>query len=483
MVYNHFKMEGIYLLRDLLRLGVWFTRLDLKGAYLSVPVDEDCRRFLRFRWKGPLQTQVSDSLCDLLVGTPGFRGQSEEIGVGAFPDGGILGFRSQCERMRSSTTLGEDSDHSEGDKANIMTRRDSPSDVGSHDVLPVSGREDRTALVAPAYVRLERQGDIRTNPGFCASKPAAGLLRPPSDWKPLRSLFLELEYQRGPFTLDLFASRTNHQTQRYFRKNIILLPMFFSLSLDNMDCGLMIQTVVDCKTCDPKKLICAGGSKRCQDVVKRCHLCYCFEGVACINLLYHEPCAYCEGLNECMMDIKTCGTRYIEVEEEDDIIFECSLYWHARVENPISYSFEKVHEKENKVLLLTNTPYLMKKSAGFVDRGNYICNAEQGERLPLSTLKYVVRVVPRQGPKLYITRPPLPPLEGEEEKKRIAHHRNTISSSTTTTIITSSILGSFLILLIIAISTYIYRTAKRKGEVVSEKQKEYDEDMMQLMLH
>ncbi|XP_044151546.1 sperm flagellar protein 2 [Bufo gargarizans] len=50
--YRHFKMEGIHLLRDLLRDGDWFTRLDLKDAYLSVPVHLTCRRFLRFLWQG-----------------------------------------------------------------------------------------------------------------------------------------------------------------------------------------------------------------------------------------------------------------------------------------------------------------------------------------------------------------------------------------------------------------------------------------------
>ena len=38
LLYRHFKMEGIHLLCDLLQEGDWMVRLDLKGAYLTVPI-------------------------------------------------------------------------------------------------------------------------------------------------------------------------------------------------------------------------------------------------------------------------------------------------------------------------------------------------------------------------------------------------------------------------------------------------------------
>lgn len=36
--YRHFKIEGIHLLRDTLLQGDWMAKLDLKDAYLTVPV-------------------------------------------------------------------------------------------------------------------------------------------------------------------------------------------------------------------------------------------------------------------------------------------------------------------------------------------------------------------------------------------------------------------------------------------------------------
>ncbi|XP_040264037.1 uncharacterized protein LOC120979380 [Bufo bufo] len=52
VVYRHFKMEGIHLLRDLLQMGDWMVKLDLKDAYLTVPVEDVSRNLLCFSWQG-----------------------------------------------------------------------------------------------------------------------------------------------------------------------------------------------------------------------------------------------------------------------------------------------------------------------------------------------------------------------------------------------------------------------------------------------
>jgi len=44
----HFKMEGVHLLKDLLQKGDWMVTIDLKDAYLSVPVAQEHRSFLWF---------------------------------------------------------------------------------------------------------------------------------------------------------------------------------------------------------------------------------------------------------------------------------------------------------------------------------------------------------------------------------------------------------------------------------------------------
>ncbi len=47
---QHFKMEGTRMVKDLLTQGDWMVSVDLKDAYLSVPVAEEHRKFLRFEW-------------------------------------------------------------------------------------------------------------------------------------------------------------------------------------------------------------------------------------------------------------------------------------------------------------------------------------------------------------------------------------------------------------------------------------------------
>ena len=49
---EHFKMEGIHMLKDLLKPGDWMTKVDLKDAYFMMPVATNHRRFLQFKCLG-----------------------------------------------------------------------------------------------------------------------------------------------------------------------------------------------------------------------------------------------------------------------------------------------------------------------------------------------------------------------------------------------------------------------------------------------
>ena len=50
--YEHFKMEAIHMLRDLLKPNDFMAKIDLKDAYFTVPIWKGHQKFLRFLWKG-----------------------------------------------------------------------------------------------------------------------------------------------------------------------------------------------------------------------------------------------------------------------------------------------------------------------------------------------------------------------------------------------------------------------------------------------
>jgi hypothetical protein len=51
---EHFKMEGISSLQELIRRDDFFVKIDLKDAYLTVPVHPEDRKFFRILWGGVL---------------------------------------------------------------------------------------------------------------------------------------------------------------------------------------------------------------------------------------------------------------------------------------------------------------------------------------------------------------------------------------------------------------------------------------------
>ena len=52
--YQHFKMEGLHMLKDLLQEGDYMCKLDLKDAYFTVPMNRESKKFLRFQWQAIL---------------------------------------------------------------------------------------------------------------------------------------------------------------------------------------------------------------------------------------------------------------------------------------------------------------------------------------------------------------------------------------------------------------------------------------------
>lgn len=48
---EYFKMDGINVVRDLLKAGNWMVEVDLKDTYIMLPIHEDDRAFLKFSLK------------------------------------------------------------------------------------------------------------------------------------------------------------------------------------------------------------------------------------------------------------------------------------------------------------------------------------------------------------------------------------------------------------------------------------------------
>ena len=48
--YHHFKMEGMPMVKNLLRTNDWLLKVDLKDAYLCVPMAKQHQKYLKFRW-------------------------------------------------------------------------------------------------------------------------------------------------------------------------------------------------------------------------------------------------------------------------------------------------------------------------------------------------------------------------------------------------------------------------------------------------
>ncbi len=65
---QHFKMEGISVLKELICEGDYFTKIDLKDAYLTIPVFPEDKKFLQILWRERLYQ--FKSLCFGLASAP-----------------------------------------------------------------------------------------------------------------------------------------------------------------------------------------------------------------------------------------------------------------------------------------------------------------------------------------------------------------------------------------------------------------------------
>lgn len=52
--YQHFKMTNLKMALDLVSPNIFMTSIDLSDAYFTVPIHEESRKYLKFRWEGKL---------------------------------------------------------------------------------------------------------------------------------------------------------------------------------------------------------------------------------------------------------------------------------------------------------------------------------------------------------------------------------------------------------------------------------------------
>ena len=51
VVYQHFKMESLYDVQNIIKPNVWMASVDLQDAFYSIPVHEDYQKYFKFFWK------------------------------------------------------------------------------------------------------------------------------------------------------------------------------------------------------------------------------------------------------------------------------------------------------------------------------------------------------------------------------------------------------------------------------------------------
>ena len=142
----HFKMETIQSLKDVLRQGDFMVKLDLKDAYLTVPVHQDDHRYLRFMWKGKafefirsgtsllFLRQVTEASCILPSAS---RDQVNRL-PRRYPDNGLLSREGNQRSASGITDSGSSRVHHQHEEMPDLSNTDDRI-PGVHTQLPPHG--------------------------------------------------------------------------------------------------------------------------------------------------------------------------------------------------------------------------------------------------------------------------------------------------------------------------------------------------------
>ncbi|MEE6483174.1 hypothetical protein FKM82_013458 [Ascaphus truei] len=180
-----------------------------------------------------------------------------------------------------------------------------------------------------------------------------------------------------------------------------------------------------------------------------------------------------------------CGERKIEVAEDEDVIFDCNLVWHGKLEGPFSYIFKKKITTKTVQLSDTEEPIVVKKSVRLIDSGTYICSTVLKPDTVVSEIQYNVKVTQMKGPKVYKPRPTLgfmkpiiPHIPSEPDVEQMITLRAQL-------VILFASAG--IVIFIAGISAYMFRRKKLElldevAEQAEEKRRQKREDLIQMSL-
>ncbi|XP_027474791.1 izumo sperm-egg fusion protein 1 isoform X1 [Zalophus californianus] len=107
--------------------------------------------------------------------------------------------------------------------------------------------------------------------------------------------------------------------------------------------------------------------------------------------------------NTCQKQVHTCrkssdcGVRPVIVHEMEDLILNCELNWHRLSQGLTDYNFFRVWGRDSETLLYKGkNPTLIKTAVTAEDAGVYRCSLDSVRSIPATIILYEVKVLPRR---------------------------------------------------------------------------------------
>ncbi|XP_063798803.1 izumo sperm-egg fusion protein 1 isoform X2 [Pseudophryne corroboree] len=234
----------------------------------------------------------------------------------------------------------------------------------------------------------------------------------------------------------------------------------------------MMQTFTTCESCEEEKLVCVGGPAKLSDWFDKCS-CYCTSEKACQDLQTGQSCTPCKNYIHFFNAALFCGERIMEVEEDEDLILDCRLMWHLKLEDQYQFAFYK--NSDQFPMKMSDDPFFVKKEMQMNDSDVYLCRTQLLSGIPVSIITYKVNVVNRRTTRAFKPRPTLPDIAPD-----IPHTAANVDIEETISThaqIVTYVCGSFIIIVILSLSVYLLCKKETITKKDFKKEKKYLEDM------